>query len=180
MEPPRTREKRRHVASLRPSPRRRVLSYLRSHGDEITYLSARKLGERCGVSESTVIRAVQSLGYEGYPAYQSLLRAERLHRRTTVERFAKAHGPDPVERAFARDVENLRLTWEGLDRGAVARAARLLASAPQVWAVWLYAALVHHFHPAAWVATFDPRLAGGVVTQRHVHLAPPIGEVISL
>ena len=149
MEPPRTREKRRPVASLRPSPRRRVLSYLRSHGDEITYLSARKLGERCGVSESTVIRAVQSLGYEGYPAYQSFLRSERLHRRTTVERFAKAYGPDPVERAFARDVENLRLTWEGIDREAVAKAARLLAGAPQVWVLGLrsshaVAVLLHH------------------------------------
>jgi len=73
--------------------------------------------------------------------------------------------------------------------------ASYIAAAPQIGAdippgdgvvisgrgpVWLYAALVHHFHPAAWVATFDPRLAGGVVTQRHVHLAPPIGEVISL
>ncbi len=149
MEPPHPRGKRRPAGSLQSSPRRRVLSYLRSHGDEITYLSARKLGALCGVSESTVIRAVQSLGYEGYPAYQSFVRGERLHRRTTVERFAQAHGPDPVERAFARDVENLRLTWEGLDREAVARASRLLAHAPGVWVLGLRSAhapavLLHH------------------------------------
>lgn len=32
--------------------------------------------------------------------------------------------------------------------------------------VWVFATLVHEFHPALWVATFDPRL-GGIVVQSH-------------
>lgn len=129
--------------------RRRVLSYLHSRGEEITYLSARELGKRCGASESTVIRAVQSLGYAGYPSYQADVRNERMRRKTTVERFAQAHGPDPVERAFAADVENLRLTWERLERGAIERAAALLAQADRVWVLGLrsshaVAVLLHH------------------------------------
>lgn len=34
--------------------------------------------------------------------------------------------------------------------------------------VWVYAALTHHLHPAIAVATFDPRLNGGVVVSSHV------------
>ena len=34
--------------------------------------------------------------------------------------------------------------------------------------IWLYGFLIHHYHPAAWVATFDPRLKGAVVVQSHV------------
>lgn len=45
--------------------------------------------------------------------------------------------------------------------------------------IWLYAALVHHYHPAAWVATFDPRLGGGVVVERHTHDSPALGEIIN-
>ena len=33
--------------------------------------------------------------------------------------------------------------------------------------VWLYAYLVHHYHPVAWIATYDPRVGGAVVVQSH-------------
>jgi len=33
--------------------------------------------------------------------------------------------------------------------------------------VWLFGYLLHQFHPAAWVATMDPRLGGGVVVMSH-------------
>lgn len=44
--------------------------------------------------------------------------------------------------------------------------------------VWAFAALVHMFHPRPWVATFDPRLGGGVVVARHTSGAPEVGEVV--
>jgi len=44
--------------------------------------------------------------------------------------------------------------------------------------VWLYAYLVHHYHPTAFIATYDPRL-GAVVVASH---APSVkeGDVIPL
>ena len=46
--------------------------------------------------------------------------------------------------------------------------------------VWLYARLVHEAHPFAWVATYDPRLAGAVVVHRHRADAPAVGQVVDL
>lgn len=43
--------------------------------------------------------------------------------------------------------------------------------------VWLYGCLLHHYHPTAWVATFDPRIGGGVVVASHTK-GLQIGEVI--
>jgi len=45
--------------------------------------------------------------------------------------------------------------------------------------VWAFAALVHHFHARPWVATFDPRLGGGVVVASH---APgvSIGNIVDI
>ena len=42
--------------------------------------------------------------------------------------------------------------------------------------VWLFCALVHHYHPTAWVATFDPRL-GGVVIESHISTVK-VGDVV--
>lgn len=46
--------------------------------------------------------------------------------------------------------------------------------------VWLYAALAHHYHVTAWVATFDPRVGGAVVVSTHSRNAPSVGSVVSL
>ena len=45
--------------------------------------------------------------------------------------------------------------------------------------IWLYGALIHEYHPTAWVATFDPRLGGAVVVMSHT---PEIrvGDVLGL
>jgi len=45
--------------------------------------------------------------------------------------------------------------------------------------VWAYGAVVHHFHPRPWVATFDPRLGGGVVVASHTK-GVEIGDIMSL
>lgn len=45
--------------------------------------------------------------------------------------------------------------------------------------VWLYGAIIHHLHPARWVATHDPRLGGGVVVQTHV-ADTAMGQVIPM
>lgn len=45
--------------------------------------------------------------------------------------------------------------------------------------VWLFAALVHHYHPSAWVATFDPRL-GAVVVESHSPKGPQPGQIVEM
>ncbi|MEM1522742.1 MAG: CRISPR-associated ring nuclease Crn3/Csx3 [Thermofilaceae archaeon] len=45
--------------------------------------------------------------------------------------------------------------------------------------VWAFAAIVHLLHPFAAVATFDPRLRGGVVVASHV-LDAKVGDVIDV
>ena len=45
--------------------------------------------------------------------------------------------------------------------------------------VWAFAALTHHFHPRPFVATFDPRLAGGVVVASHTEDLN-VGDVIDI
>jgi CRISPR-associated Csx3 family protein len=45
--------------------------------------------------------------------------------------------------------------------------------------IWAMAAACHAAHPAAWVATFDPRLGGGVVVQSHIP-DHQVGDIVPL
>lgn len=117
--------------------RRGVVAYAQAHPEEASYLSARELGRRCGASESTVIRAVQERGYPGYPAFQEELRAAVARRRTTVERLSARGQADALALAFARDLENLRSTWDRLPPQAFERASSLLAEGARTWLLGL-------------------------------------------
>ena len=45
--------------------------------------------------------------------------------------------------------------------------------------VWAFGALVHEFHPASYVATFDPRLIAGVVVASHTK-KKKVGELVPI
>jgi len=45
--------------------------------------------------------------------------------------------------------------------------------------VWAYGALVHHFHPRPYIATFEPRLGMGVVVASHTSDVD-VGDLINL
>jgi DNA-binding MurR/RpiR family transcriptional regulator len=44
-----------------------IANYILTSYDKAAYMTAAKLGEVVGVSESTVVRFTTELGYEGYP-----------------------------------------------------------------------------------------------------------------
>lgn len=117
--------------------RHRVMEYAEAHPEEVSYLSAKQLGERCGVSDSTVIRAVQSIGHRGYPQYQKWLRKNLERRRTTVERFSATNKEDPLANGFVRDIANLQTTWETISREAFDQAVDMLSQARRVWILGL-------------------------------------------
>lgn len=67
------------------------------------------------------------------------------------------------------ELKNLEVPKVNLKKGVV-----LSGRGP----VWLFAFLVHEYHPAKWVGTFDPRL-GAVVVQTHDPTVK-VGDVIEV
>jgi len=55
-----------------------------NHPQVVVRLSARELGHQCGVSEASVIRFVQKLGYEGLDDFRHALQDELLTSQTTA------------------------------------------------------------------------------------------------
>ena len=50
-----------------------LATYITDNFDKAVFLTAAKLGEEVGVSESTVVRFATHLGYRGYPEFQKAL-----------------------------------------------------------------------------------------------------------
>ena len=51
---------------------KRSALYIEEHYDKAAFMTASKLGETVGVSESTVVRFATELGYDGYPKLQKV------------------------------------------------------------------------------------------------------------
>ena len=50
-----------------------IASFISEHYDQAVFMTAAKLGETLGISESTVVRFASGIGYEGSPEFQKAL-----------------------------------------------------------------------------------------------------------
>ena len=77
---------RRHHASLSPS-QRKVARFLLEGGIGVIHLTITEIAEAVGVNPSTVVRAAQALGFDGFPELQSSLRGQFLHQAKIAQRM---------------------------------------------------------------------------------------------
>ena len=116
-----------------------IASYILNHFDRAAYMTASKLGEEAGVSESTVVRFANELGLSGYPQLQGEIRESVRKRLTSVQRIALANdrlrGEDIPAAVLSADMENIRYTMENLDREAFDRATSAILEAKNIYII---------------------------------------------
>ena len=66
---------------------KKIAEYILNHYDKAAFMTASKLGNIVGVSESTVVRFATELGFEGYPEMQKALKEFTSNKLTTVQRM---------------------------------------------------------------------------------------------
>ncbi len=71
---------------------KRIANFLKEHYDKAVYLTAAKLGEEAGVSESTVVRFAIELGFDGYPKLQEALKDLVKNELTASQRMEVSSG----------------------------------------------------------------------------------------
>lgn len=96
-----------------------IAEYILKHYDKAAFMTAAKLGTSVGVSESTVVRFANELGFSGYPKLQKALQELIKNKLTTVQRIELSNNFISVESALKgvlkSDMENLRVTLEKID-----------------------------------------------------------------
>lgn len=122
---------------------KRIAEYILQHYDKAVFLTAQKLGRTLDVSESTVIRFANLLGYDGFPQLQRALQDMVRNKITTVDRLQlslKDKQPDILRRVFTMDSENIHRTLEELDPKVFAAAVGKILAARHIYIISLRSA----------------------------------------
>ena len=122
---------------------RKIAQYIVEHYDKAVFMTAIKLGESVGVSESTVVRFASAMGYEGYPQLQRSLQELVSHRLTANQRFEMSTEIEPREAlnvVLKSDVQNLRATMEQMDETVFEDVVNRLLSAKSIYVMGLRSA----------------------------------------
>lgn len=115
---------------------RRIAECIVSHYDKAAFMTASRLGEYVGVSESTVVRFAAALGYEGYPQLQKALQELIRHRLTASQRFEMTSDMDHTQmlgRVLKADIQNIRATLDELDLNAFDGAIDTILAARRIY-----------------------------------------------
>ena len=99
---------------------RRIATYITESYDKAAFMTAHRLGQTVGVSESTVVRFAVELGYDGYPSMQKAMQEMVLNRLTSVQRMGVTNDrigdQDVLTNVLQSDADKLRQTNETVSR----------------------------------------------------------------
>ncbi|AXU50303.1 MurR/RpiR family transcriptional regulator [Clostridioides difficile] len=123
-----------------------IAQYILNNYDKVAFMTACKLGETVGVSESTVVRFANALGYSGYPKLQAALQELIKNKLTTVQRVEMAHDYSDdfaiLNKVLKSDIDNIRSTLEEIDERAFKEASNKLLRARKIYILGMRSSFV--------------------------------------
>ncbi|MGN1090363.1 MAG: MurR/RpiR family transcriptional regulator [Huintestinicola sp.] len=118
---------------------KKIAEYILGHYDKAAFMTASRLGNIVGVSESTVVRFAAELGYEGYPEMQKALKEFTSNKLTTVQRMSvmndQLSGEDIMGKVMNFDIEQIRKTLEEIDRDEFNTTVETIAKAKCIYVI---------------------------------------------
>ena len=120
---------------------KKIAGYVLDMYDEAVFLTAAKVGEAIGVSESTVVRFAMALGFEGYPEYQKALgeciKGKISKMQKLDERYGGSTQSEIVKSVLTSDIEKIQDTIVNLNTDAFNAAVDTLLTADTVYIMGL-------------------------------------------
>ena len=118
---------------------RQIAGYILEHYDRAAYMTASKLGAEVRVSESTVVRFADELGFSGYPELQRALQELAKTNLTAAQRMEVADNllqKDTVlEKVLLGDADKIRHTLDSLDKDAFYAAVDKIVNARNIYII---------------------------------------------
>ena len=118
---------------------KRLAEYVTQNYDKAVFLTAAKMGEVVGVSESTVVRFATQLGYKGYPGFQKALEELVRNKLNSIQRMEVTYGrisqSEILETVLQSDIDKIKLTLAGIDQKAFELAIDTILNARRIYIV---------------------------------------------
>lgn len=116
---------------------KRIADFILQNYDKVAFMTASTLGDSTGVSESTVVRFANALGYDGYPKLQKGLQESIKTKLTTVQRFELSKDLEKessyTKKVMNADMDNIRRTLDGVDEETMNQIVEEIHNARRVY-----------------------------------------------
>lgn len=116
-----------------------LATYFTDNYDKAVFLTAAKMGQVVGVSESTVVRFATHLGYKGYPEFQKALEEMVRNKLNSIQRMEVTYGrisqSHILETVLQSDQEKIKDTLEHIDEHAFELAVDTIIKAKHIYIV---------------------------------------------
>lgn len=116
---------------------KKLVKYISENYDKAAFMTASKLGETVGVSESTVVRFATEMGFKGYPELQKELQQMIKSKLTAVQRMEVSSnliGEDnAIKKVLNGDVELIRDTLESVSEVEFKKAVEIINKAKRIY-----------------------------------------------
>jgi DNA-binding MurR/RpiR family transcriptional regulator len=116
-----------------------LATYITDNYDKAVFLTAAKMGDTVGVSESTVVRFATYLGYRGYPEFQRALEELVRNKLNSVQRMEVTYGrisqSKILETVLKGDADRVKTTLEKIDHNAFEIAVSTILEAENIYVV---------------------------------------------
>lgn len=114
-----------------------IAKYITEHYEKAAFMTAAKLGATVGVSESTVVRFADEMGFEGYPEMQKALQSYGRNRLTTLQRLDISNdrfgGDNLIKTVMTQDIDRIRYTLENISEEVFTEAVDRITAAKTVY-----------------------------------------------
>ncbi len=120
-----------------------ISEYIMNNYEKAAFMTASKLGNKVGVSESTVVRFANMLGYDGYPKLQKALQELIRNKLTTLQRIEMTSDLDEstlLKSVLKADMNNIRLTLEEVNKDDFDKVVESIFSARNIYILGLRSA----------------------------------------
>nr|WP_317363780.1 MurR/RpiR family transcriptional regulator [uncultured Blautia sp.] len=118
---------------------KKLAAYIQENYDKAAFLTAAKLGETVGVSESTVVRFAIYLGYKGYPEFQKALEELVRTKLNSIQRMEVTYGKVPqseiLDTVLHSDIDKIKMTLDAVDHEAFELAVETILKAKNIYIV---------------------------------------------
>ena len=118
---------------------RHISEFVINHFDKAAFMTASKLGETVGVSESTVVRFAISLDYKGYPEFQKSLQELVKNKLTAVQRMElsdnRIGNENLLENVMTTDIDRIKETLSGISSFDFNEAVERIANANVIYII---------------------------------------------
>ncbi len=120
---------------------RAVANFILENYDQAVFMTAAKLGETVGISESTVVRFAATIGYSGYPEFQKKLEDCVRNKLSGIQKIDAKYGQSSQSEILSSvlnaDIEKIQDTLHHIDVTAFETAVDTLLQADTVYIMGL-------------------------------------------